>query len=329
MRERPGSTEISNGSLRRLPGGGHDHPLTRIRQIVEELGAVPDQARLIRAALLQSLYSFACSELLLDQLRYNWLYRWFVGLGADEAPWSSHDYQVSLERLRTSPAGAALLRMAMLRAHACAAENPDRFRVDRTLVGLWTSGPAHGGRDPGQPDGADHRDRARFDRARALILERIGDPALSPEKIAADMCMSRRALYLLFGKYGQTPSGAVRELRLECCRRLLSDPRHRHRKITDIAMDCGFVHTGTFSRQFKERYGHSPLSLRAGREIAEWGGVEEERRATAEPVLSGRIGRGELVHRQGPPWSGVAPGSSRLTHRIQDNAAAVGAGARL
>lgn len=241
-----------------------DHPLARVRLFVEELGADAEQARLIRAVILQSLYSFSSSELLVDQLRYNLLYRWFVGLDSDETPWSSHGYQVLLERLRSSALATSLLRKAMLRAHAVAAETPERFRIDRTLLGLWTAEhPTGSTQTLDDLLGVDQRDRARLDRARAIILQQIGDPALSPERIAAEMCMSRRALYLLFEKYGQTPVGAVREMRLDCCRRLLADPRQHHRKITDMAMDCGFVHTGTFSRQFKERFGQSPIRFRS------------------------------------------------------------------
>ncbi len=49
--------------------------------------------------------------------------------------------------------------------------------------------------------------------------------------------------------------------------RLLRDERHGHRKITDIAMDHGFLHFASFSRQFKQRYGISPSAVRGARQL--------------------------------------------------------------
>src|SRR4051812_39584890 len=79
------------------------HPLIHIHRIVghvcAERGAFlpasePGMSgvRLIRAALLQSLYAFACNDQLMEQLRYNTLYRWFVGLERDEPGWEAAAY---------------------------------------------------------------------------------------------------------------------------------------------------------------------------------------------------------------------------------------------
>lgn len=252
------------------------HPLTRIDRIVASVCArsllslsaysrSEVDPRVIRAAILQSLYSFGCNELLLEQLRYNTLYRWFVGLQDGEHPWSTASYADALNRLLNSLDGASMLRSALIRAQSCAALSPDRFRVDRALVERWTS-PAREHAPCGAPAEAAVRDlcRARLDRARDIILRRIGDHTLTPESIAAEMCMSRRALFLLFEKHGLTPTRLIRDLRLDHCRSLLADARHRQRKITDIAMDFGFAHPGTFSRQFKERFGVSPIEVRFG-----------------------------------------------------------------
>jgi AraC-like DNA-binding protein len=251
------------------------HPLTRIDRIVASvcaqapgtMGSTAQGAdvRVIRAAILQSLYSFGCNELLLEHLRYNSLYRWFVGLQDGEPLWTSATYADALSRILRSPDTAAMLRRSLIRAQSCAAICPDRFCVDRALIERWTA-PA---RDPAV-DGASSEPaanelcRARLERAREIILRRIGDHDLTPESIAAEMCMSRRALFLLFEKHGLTPTRVIRDLRLDHCRRLLADARHRQRKVTDIAMDFGFAHPGTFSRQFKDRFGVSPIEVRFG-----------------------------------------------------------------
>ena len=251
------------------------HPLAQIRRLVDVACQAESAAtaravatrgmtagRLIRAALLQSLYSYGCDEQLMEQLRYNALYRWFVGLRSDELCWETSSYTRELATLRSSEAGAALFRSVLIEAHAYAALVPGRFRIDQPLLARWTSAAASSFASEGQPCTGQPR-QSRLERARAVILRRIGDPSLTPEAIADELCMSRRALYLLFGKHGLTPTRAIRELRLECCLKLLGDPRHRHRKITDIAMDYGFEHATSFSRQFKLRYGISPNEARA------------------------------------------------------------------
>ncbi len=242
------------------------HPLAHIRSLVDDLcDGAPDAAArhapLIRAALLQALYSFPTDEQLLEQLRYNGLYRWFVGLRGGESLWCESDYAGALEALRSDESAAALFRRAVNEARAYAALMPGRFRVDTALIEAWARTPA-----PSPLNGADwfRSDAARtsrLDRARAVILRRVADPKLDADAVAAELHMSRRALYLLFERCGLTPARAIREIRLDCCFRLLRDERYCHRKITDIAMDHGFKHFASFSRQFKMRYGISPSAV--------------------------------------------------------------------
>jgi AraC-like DNA-binding protein len=177
------------------------HPLAHIKSLVDDLcegakAAVAQCAPLIRAALLQALYSFTTDDQLLEQLRYNALYRWSVSIPTCN----------------------------------------DGVRSDAART-------------------------SRLDRARSAILRRISDPTLDADAVAEELHMSRRALYLLFERYGMTPTRAIREIRLECCLRMLRDEHQCHRKIADIAMDHGFKHFASFSRQFKMRYGISPSSV--------------------------------------------------------------------
>jgi len=242
------------------------HPLAHIRSLVDDLcdGATDVAARyapLMRAALLQALYSFPTDEQLLEQLRYNALYRWFVGLRGGESLWCEANYAGALDTMRSDESAGALFRRAVNEARAYAALVPGRFRVDAALIEAW-AGPstpsASSGTDWFRSDAARS---SRLDRARAVILRRVADPKLDADAVAAELHMSRRALYLLFERCGLTPARAIREIRLDCCFRLLSDERYCHRKITDIAMDHGFKHFASFSRQFKMRYGISPSAV--------------------------------------------------------------------
>jgi AraC-like DNA-binding protein len=253
------------------PRSDNVHPLVHVRTLVDALvkdnGSPGWCSRLMRAALLQALYSFPSPGQLLEQLRYNALYRGFVGLRGDELPWDDTEYASALVGLRSDPAGEALFRRVVLEAHAYAALIPSRFRVDASLVQRW-SAVAPRTAEQTERRSADSTRASRLDRAHAVILRRIADPTLDADAIAGELFMSRRALYLMFERHGLTPSRAVREVRLDCCMRLLRDERHSHRKITDIAIDHGFVHFASFSRQFKQRYGVSPSTVRGARQLA-------------------------------------------------------------
>lgn len=242
------------------------HPLAHIKSLVDDLcegakAAVAQCAPLIRAALLQALYSFTTDDQLLEQLRYNALYRWFVGLRNDESLWSESDYAEALNALRNDPFAAVVFRRAAHETYAYAILVPRRFRIDTALIEAWTRSPAPS--TSASTDGvrSDAARTSRLDRARSAILRRISDPTLDADAVAEELHMSRRALYLLFERYGMTPTRAIREIRLECCLRMLRDEHQCHRKIADIAMDHGFKHFASFSRQFKERYGISPSSV--------------------------------------------------------------------
>lgn len=230
------------------------HPLVQVRLHVDALGEGGN--RLLRAALLQALYSLPGIAQLLEQLRYNALYRWFVGLNGEERPWTESGYAGALAALFDEPAAAERLRQALLAAAACAARSPGRFRVDAALVERWTA------TIPPVGEPLDPLPANRLARARAVILRRLADPNLDADAIAGELGMSRRALYLMFERHGQTPSRAVRQLRLEGCLRLLGDGRHDHRKLSDIAWDHGFNDYATFSRLFKAHYGVAPNALR-------------------------------------------------------------------
>jgi len=265
---------IKHGSANRadvLPGADDVHPLVHIRSLVEDIckdATLPAIrcAPLIRAALLQALYSFPSHEQLLEQLRYNTLYRWFVGLRSDELPWRESEYASALDTMRSDDRGSVLFSRAVIEAHAYAALMPSRFRVDASLIERWSRAEAAGADNAERPR-AEATRTSRLERARTVILRRIADPVLDADAIAAELFMSRRALYLLFERHGLTPTRAIREIRLDCCMRLLRDARHGHRKITDIAMDHGFQHFASFSRQFKLRYGISPSAVRGARQL--------------------------------------------------------------
>ncbi|MFE7841914.1 helix-turn-helix domain-containing protein [Streptomyces sp. NPDC057474] len=116
-------------------------------------------------------------------------------------------------------------------------------------------------------------DRAPGDEGRELLARRIlaymeqrlADPGLGPDEIAAAHRISRRYLYKLLAEEGYTVSGWLREHRLARCRHDLEDPTLAHLPIGAVGGRWGFPDPAHFSHAFKAAYGISPRQARAVR----------------------------------------------------------------
>ncbi|MEU8193680.1 helix-turn-helix domain-containing protein [Microbispora amethystogenes] len=95
-----------------------------------------------------------------------------------------------------------------------------------------------------------------------FIRERLGDPDLNAEMIAAAHGISVRHLYAIFQEQGIGVAGWIRRCRLERCHRDLADPLQRSRPIQAIAARWGFGDAAAFSRNFRAAYGVSPRDHR-------------------------------------------------------------------
>src|SRR6266436_1480166 len=111
-----------------------DHPLRPIRKMVDEIlkemspkfrklysdvgrpSIAPE--RLLRSLLLQIFYSVRSERMLIEQLQYNLLFRWFVGMEMDEAVWNHAVFSKNRERFLTEANGRAERDAAMLMAEA-------------------------------------------------------------------------------------------------------------------------------------------------------------------------------------------------------------------
>lgn len=136
----------------RIPG---EHPLRRIRQMVdvalkdlwthfEALYArrgrpsIPPE-RLLRALLLQALYSIRSETQLMEQLDYNLLYRWFVGLNASDAVWDVTVFTKNRERLMEGEISRQLLEAVVRQAQEKNLLSEEHFTVDGTMIQAWAS----------------------------------------------------------------------------------------------------------------------------------------------------------------------------------------------
>ncbi len=135
---------------KRVPAG---HPLRGMREMVDtilkemsprfarlysEVGR-PSIApeRLLRALLLQIFYSVRSERLLVEQLQYNLLFRWFVGMDMDEEVWNHAVFSKNRERLLNEDVAEAFFQRVLKQARAYLSD--EHFTVDGTLLEAWAS----------------------------------------------------------------------------------------------------------------------------------------------------------------------------------------------
>src|ERR1700751_1756327 len=153
-----------------------DHPLRAIRAMVDEgLGQLsrrfdtmygrvgrPSIApeKLLRAQLLQMLYSIRSERLLMEEMDYNLLFRWFVGLNADDEVWDATVFTKNRDRLLEAEVAKEFLACVVAQAQAKGLTSDEHFSVDGTLLEAWASAksyqvkkgqPSSPPDDPGNP----------------------------------------------------------------------------------------------------------------------------------------------------------------------------------
>jgi transposase len=132
-----------------------NHPLRPIRAIVAEALEQMDgklerlysqtgrpsiaPERLIRALLLQVLYTIRSERLLVEQLEYNLLFRWFVGLSADEPIWDHSSFSKNRDRLLEADIARELFRIIVEQARLSGLLSDEHFSVDGTQIQAWAS----------------------------------------------------------------------------------------------------------------------------------------------------------------------------------------------
>ena len=93
----------------------------------------------MRALLLQSLYTVRSERLLMEEIDYSVLFRWFVGLGMDDAIWSPTTFSKNRDRLLQSDIAAAFFDAVVAQARTADLLSDEHFTVDGTLLDAWAS----------------------------------------------------------------------------------------------------------------------------------------------------------------------------------------------
>src|SRR4051794_5669811 len=95
--------------------------------------------KLLRALLLQAFYSVRSERQLMEQLDYNLLFRWFVGLGVDDPVWDVTVFTKNRDRLLDGEIAAKFLRAVLAQPKVKALLSDEHFSVDGTLIQAWAS----------------------------------------------------------------------------------------------------------------------------------------------------------------------------------------------
>jgi len=95
--------------------------------------------KLLRAQLLQMLYSIRSERLLMEEMDYNLLFRWFVGLNADDEVWDATTFTKNRDRLLEADVAKEFLAQVVAQAGAKDLTSDEHFTVDGTLLEAWAS----------------------------------------------------------------------------------------------------------------------------------------------------------------------------------------------
>ena len=146
-----------------------DHPLRAVRRITDralerlspQFGtlyvkfgrpSIPPE-RLLRALLLQVLYTIRSERQLMEQIDFNLLFRWFVGLGIDDPVWAPTTFTKNRDRLLDGDVAAAFFDAILVHADRDQLLSDEHFTVDGTLLEAWASHKSFQPREPEPPVG--------------------------------------------------------------------------------------------------------------------------------------------------------------------------------
>src|SRR5579863_10181316 len=144
-----------------------NHPLRSIREMTDRVLAGMSRRfdemyakmgrpsiapeKLLRALLLQVLYTVRSERLLMEQLDYNLLFRWFVGMNMDEGVWDATVFTKNRDRLLNQETARGFFRRVVDRAKGYMSD--EHFTVDGTLIEAWASQKSFQPKQGGGPQG--------------------------------------------------------------------------------------------------------------------------------------------------------------------------------
>lgn len=204
-----------------------DHPLRAIREMTDQaLQALSGKLeglysglgrpsiapeKLLRALLLQFLYSIRSEGMLMEQLDYNLLFRWFVGLNMDEQVWDASVFSKNRERLLVADIAGEFLQAIVGQLRSRGLLSDEHFSVDGTLLEAWASEKSFQ-RKPKPPEGGSG---ARGKLLLQDVFESKTDPEARKFKKSkyGDAKLCHLAHALIDNRHGLVVAGCVTEAR--------------------------------------------------------------------------------------------------------------------
>ena len=198
--------------------------------------------KLVRAMLLQVFYSIRSERLLMDQVQYNLLYRWFIGLSMDDAVWVPTVFSKNRDRLIEHDVVVALFNEIVTMADAEGWLSNEHFSVDGTLIQAWASHKSFLPKDDQDGDGSDFRGQPRSNDTHASTtdpdarLYRKGNTASELRYIGHTLADNRHGL-IANARVTQADGHAERE----AAKAMINDARQANPEATiTLGADRGY-----------------------------------------------------------------------------------------
>ena len=293
-----------------------DHPLRAIRAMVDEIltqlsrrfdtmyarvgrpSIAPE--KLLRAQLLQMLYSIRSERLLMEEIDYNLLFRWFVGLNADDEVWDATTFTKNRDRLLEADVAKEFLARVVAQAREKGLTSDEHFSVDGTLLEAWASAKSFQAKDEKQSPPPDDPGNPTVNFRGERRSNETHESKTDPEALLARKSEGK-------------------ESRLSYSGNLLVE--NRHGLIVDAEV---FQANGTAERDaaliMMERLpGTQPLTVAGDKGFDTFGFVEECRNLNVTPHVAQNLGRrgGSAIDGRTTRHSGYAI-SQRKRKRIEE-----------
>lgn len=239
-----------------------DHPLRKMRQMCDAalaslsprfarlysaLGrrSVPPE-KLLRALLLQVLYSIRSERLLMEQLDYNLLFRWFVGLNMDEAVWDVTVFSKNRERLIKGDIAQAFFEAVLDQAREKELLSDEHFTVDGTLLEAWASKKSY--QKKGNPPEQGSGSRGKMLLRDTHESKTDPDAQMYRKSAGGEFKLCHMVHVLMENRSGLPVAGrtseAITDAEWEMAQQMLAEATRRNTKRITIGADAGYDYPG-------------------------------------------------------------------------------------
>lgn len=282
-----------------------DHPMRKLKEMIDPLlekmsphfnamysdvgrSSIPPEY-LLRASLVQVLYTIRSERLLMEQLDYNLLFRWFVGLSMDDAVWDHSVFSKNRDRLLEADIATKFLKNVLDLARSHQLLSDEHFTVDGTLIEAWagqksfvkkdTPTPPEATNDPGNPTVNFHGEQRRNQTHQSTTdpesrLYRKGRGKEAKLSFMGHVVMDNRHGLVVSTSYTKAMGRAERTAATQMMKNV---KRKRKRRLT-LGADKNYD-----TREFLDEMRRMEITLHAAQNTNRRGGSAIDERTTRHP----------------------------------------------